>query len=58
MKTLKLTEVQEFRLKEAHLHLSTVLREIKRLKLEGKALDQMRHLEKITGDLEAFVFFR
>lgn len=58
MKTLKLTPVQQFRLKEAHRHASQVLDEVKRETLEGQALDNMKALEGSVQTLEFFAIFR
>lgn len=58
MKTLKLTPVQQFRLKEAHRHSAQVLDETKRSMLEGDALRDMRQLESVVQNLEYFAIFR
>ena len=53
MKKLTFTELQRFRLQEAHRHASVVLSEIKARPLSGEPLALMKHLEEAVGTIQA-----
>jgi len=58
MKTLKLTLIQSFQLQQAHRLAARVLDEVKRQKLKGGALADMKWLETGVQHLEFFAIVR
>lgn len=55
-RTRKLTELQQFKLQEAHRYASDVLRELKQFQLTGPALRRMQVLEEAVQFLEVACF--
>lgn len=49
---MKLTELQHFRIREAHRHLESVCREIKQRNLKKNDVEDMKHIEQLVIETE------